>query len=433
MKFESASPCRHVFAMNLRLSPARSVLLVHRLGALILGLATVISCFAGSTYQVLLPAAPVERAGQVITFQWPAELSKNACLMDASGNQQPFQRDETGQVTFVVSRQKADQVLAYRLEAGTFSHPANVTTTQRAGEVQVVVDGHPLLAYRTNRDAPVRAGIDPKFKRAGYLHPIMTPAGQVVTDDAPANHPHHHGLWFAWSMTQFQGRAPNFWELGELKGAVEFKELIKTWSGPVHGGFIAEQRMIDFTSSAPMSVLDETWDVTAYQLPPGDIPVLLFDLVSRQRCSTPDPLVIPKYRYGGFGFRGAEGWDGRDHLSVLTSEGETDRNRANTSRVRWCYLGPAKGGSKAAGVVILGHPENFRAPQPLRVHPEMPFICFAPTQLGDFAIEPDRPLVGRYRIMTLDHAPDAAEFEAYWQGYAYPARADVQLIPLPAP
>ena len=31
-----------------------------------------------------------------------------------------------------------------------------------------------------------------------------------------------------------------------------------------------------------------------------------------------------------------------------------------------------------AGLAALVHPENFRAPQPVRVHPNEPFVCIAP-------------------------------------------------------
>ena len=54
------------------------------------------------------------------------------------------------------------------------------------------------------------------------------------------------------------------------------------------------------------------------------------------------------------------------------------------------------------GIAILCHPENFRAPQPMRLHPKEPFVCYAPSQLGDWAIEPGRPYVSRYRFVVKD-------------------------------
>ena len=36
-------------------------------------------------------------------------------------------------------------------------------------------------------------GADPAYDRSGYIHPIHTPDGRVITNDFPKNHLHHHG------------------------------------------------------------------------------------------------------------------------------------------------------------------------------------------------------------------------------------------------
>ncbi len=41
-----------------------------------------------------------------------------------------------------------------------------------------------------------------------YLHPVKTPAGAVLTVDAPADHPWHHALWFTIKLVNGE----NFWE-----------------------------------------------------------------------------------------------------------------------------------------------------------------------------------------------------------------------------
>jgi hypothetical protein len=41
-----------------------------------------------------------------------------------------------------------------------------------------------------------------------HLHPVTTPAGHVLTCDAPADHPWHHGLWFTIKYVD----GDNFWE-----------------------------------------------------------------------------------------------------------------------------------------------------------------------------------------------------------------------------
>ena len=40
-----------------------------------------------------------------------------------------------------------------------------------------------------------------KWKRANYLHPVIYPSGQVLTEDFPKDHPHHRGVFWAWHQT----------------------------------------------------------------------------------------------------------------------------------------------------------------------------------------------------------------------------------------
>jgi hypothetical protein len=71
------------------------------------------------------------------------------------------------------------------------------------------------------------------------------------------------------------------------------------------------------------------------------------------------------------------------------------------------------------------HPDNFRSPQPMRLHPNEPFFYFAPQQTGNMSIEPGKPYVSKYRFLVLDGEPNAAEIHHYWHDYANPLKANV--------
>lgn len=282
----------------------------------------------------------------------------------------------------------------------------------------------PLFAYQTVPGDLPRPDIKPAFRRGGYLHPIFTPSGRLVTDDFPANHVHHHGVWWAWTNTEFDGRKPDFWNVGDGKGRVEFVELDDTWGGPVHGGFRARHRFVDLTAAEPVTVLNEAWEVRMYT-PTNSLGLGLsasywmFDLVSNQECATTNALKLPEYRYGGIGIRGNWAWNGKDKAMFLTSEGETDREKGHATRGRWCDMGGLVDG-KRVGIAILCHPDNFRAPQPMRIHPTEPFFNFAPQQAGDMEIKPGDKFVSRYRFVVHDGPPDKAELDRLWNDYAHP-------------
>jgi len=61
----------------------------------------------------------------------------------------------------------------------------------------------------------------------------------------------------------------------------------------------------------------------------------------------------------------------------------------------------------------------------MRLHPKEPFFCFAPSQAGDWAIEPGKPYVARYRFIVKDGKPDKAQLDAFWHAYAHPPQVTV--------
>jgi hypothetical protein len=376
-------------------------------------------------YRITVPAAGSARAGQVMTFPLPADIEQPVIVTDSSGRKLSVQIDDTGLASFVIARQPANTALTFTL-AREATAPRNTITTARDGpRLDVSAEGQLLFAYWAGPRPLPDPGIDPAYLRSGFIHPVMSPAGVELTDSYPKDHRHHHGIWSPWTKTEFQGRTPDFWNMGQKKAKVEAERLVRHWSGPVHGGFIARHQFIDLSAPSPIVALHETWEVKAYDLPDAPRPARVFDLVITQTCATNDPLILPEYHYGGLGYRGPEAWNGKDRARFLTSEGITDRVAAHGTRARWCYIGGEVDG-RLAGTAILGHPDNFRAPQPMRIHPNEPFFCYAPSQLGQWQISPGEPYVARYRFVAIDGAPDRELLEAYWAGYAQPAVAVVE-------
>jgi hypothetical protein len=150
----------------------------------------------------------------------------------------------------------------------------------------------------------------------------------------------------------------------------------------------------------------------------------LFDWQSTQTCASDSPLVLPQYHYGGLGLRGHRQWDGKNNSQFLTSEGK-DRANGNGTPARWFSLS-GKVDGKPAYVAVLCAPDNFRAPQPVRLHPSEPFACYAPQTNGAMRIEPGKPYVMRYRFVVADGQPDKAELERLWNDYAKPPGVTVK-------
>jgi hypothetical protein len=380
-------------------------------------LALLVSVSAGAReFTFVITAAEREYRDALVVVPAPKELPERGQFEEGGF----FQRDAWGNVVFQVRELKRGAQKRWRAKAADV--PAGAKAAQTDGQVTLRVGNRDLLVYQGAETELPRPDIKPIFKRGGYIHPVFSPSGKAITDDYPPNHIHHHGIWAPWTKTVFEGRAPDFWNMGEGKGKVEFVRFGEHWSGPIHSGFTAEQRHIDLTSGKPVVALNESWTVTAYNVG-GDYRV--FDLVLTQSCASASALQLPKYHYGGLGLRGNWAWNGANNCFFLTSNGETNRVKGNETRGNWCHMGGVVDGT-LTGIAVLCHPGNFRAPQPMRLHPSEPFFCYAPSQLGDWAIEPGKPYVARYRFVVKDGAPDPRQLDRLWADYATPPRVEIR-------
>ncbi|HKA17838.1 MAG TPA: PmoA family protein [Blastocatellia bacterium] len=381
------------------------------------------------TTYLTVAAGNLDRRESIVRFAIPKTLkAKSYVLRDDAGKAFPVQVDADGTAAFVLPELKASATKRFRLEeapeGGITNGSSNAAQAIRDGDhLTVTVSGRKALTFQGGPGELPSSSIKPVFRQGGYIHPVFTPSGRIVTDDYPPDHFHHHGIWFAWTKTEFQGRHPDFWNVGDGTGKVEFVALDQSWSGPVHAGFKSRNRSLDVSAPSPVTVLNEQWLVTVYNVGQGSKPFVMFDLVSTQDLATDSPLILPEYRYGGLGFRGHRQWLAKDNCEFLTSEGK-DRSNGHGTRARWCHIG-GKIDGQPAGIAILDHPSNFRAPQAMRINPDQPFFCYSPSLTGDWRIEPGKSYVSRYRFVVYDGAPDRAELDRVWNDYANPVTVTI--------
>jgi hypothetical protein len=347
---------------------------------------------------LLLQEAPLEASAPNVTE--PHRLLKD-------GQEIPFQRSGD-RVVFLGKNEPGD----YLFTPGAAATFPKVECVDDGKGLTITVAGKKVLRY----NHAVIEQPDPVFSRSGYLHPIWTPSGKVITNDSPKDHLHHHGIWSAWTSSEFEGRKSNFWESKAKQGRIECVKVEETFSGPVFGGFKARHRFINLNGAAEKVVLEEVWEVRVYALSDR----FVFDLVSTQTCATDQPLVIKEYRYGGIGFRGSADWEGKTGVDFLTSEGK-GRVDGHATQAKWVSAFGKIGGAEAS-IGFLGHPSDFRFPQPLRIHPDEPFFNWAVPQGGTFSIEPGKPYVARYRFIVADGALRTQDLDGAWKAYAEPAK-----------
>ncbi len=369
-------------------------------------------------------AGAYDRKGSIVTFKFPIAVEAGVyALKDEDGRITPLQVDQANSGWFILDYLPAGSSAEFMLDLQPATNLSDspladgrVSSQMDDAIVTFSADGKKVLSYYHRENDPPEE-LDERYRRGGYIHPFYSPGGVVLTSHLNVDqHPHHSGIWSAWTNTRFEDRNPDFWNVHGDRGRVDVDSLITKWDGPVFGGFRSAHRFTDLSGEEPVTALNEIWDVKVYASPLGD-KVHVFDLTVTQTVNSDRPLLLPEYRYGGIGFRGHTDWNDPEKCFFLTSGGLGRDGHA--TRARWAHMGGYSEG-ELGGFAILGHTSNYRFPQTMRIHPTEPFFNFAPTQLGDMSIQPGIPFITRYRIVTHDGEPDAGLIDRLWFDYAYP-------------
>jgi hypothetical protein len=297
------------------------------------------------------------------------------------------------------------------------------------GDLNASCGGRPLLRYR-RRVVEGPRGTDALLARSGYIHPVHAPCGSVVTNDFSPDHLHQRGVFSAWTKTgvTLDGEAlhPDFWNLHQGSGRVR-SDGVEVLAGG-RPGFRAQHIFEARWRDQWEPVLDDAWEVRfprqCVSDPSAPGAAHIFDITSRQKPR--HALELPQYHYGGMAVRGSGQWAKGSDMTVLTSEGK-DRAGADGARARWVAMSGAVDG-KQAGIALLEHPANLRAPNAVRMHPEMPYFVFALPQSGPITLEAGREYLFRFRVVAFNGRARAALLDEMWNELAdSQARASEQI------
>lgn len=374
--------------------------------------------------EIRIDAGAIDRDEDIVSFYLPNYVAEGIYMIkDEEEKESSLQVDANNRGWLLISELSAGDHRTYFFDSRWKSESATNSYEIDEDRITLKSGQRDVLSYFHGSNDPPQE-LDDRYKRGGYIHPVYTPSGVVVTNHLNADlHPHHSGIWSAWTNTRFQDRRPDFWNIHNNSGRVDQVDgLQETWSGPVFTGFRSKHHFIDLSANEPVVALNEQWEVRAYWTQ-GNYHI--FDLTVTQSVNSNETLYLPEYHYGGVGFRGHRDWDDPENGTFLTSEGLGREGHATL--VNWTHIGGESEG-KLAGITVMSHPSNFRHPQPVRIHPNEPFFNFAPQQLGEMMIEDGFPYIARYRFIVYDGAPDPSLLDQLWSEYAYPTGVTVLAI-----
>jgi len=279
-----------------------------------------------------------------------------------------------------------------------------------------------ILSYRFATMYPPE-GINPLFKRSGFIHPLWSPGGEILTRVQAPDHYHHYGIWGPWTLTHIDNRKVDFWNLAEGEGTVQFAGFLSETVGDVFSGFRALQQHIDFGAKGEDQIaINEILDVRIWNI---NEKVRVIDYTTILNTPLPNGIMLDAYRYGGgIGFRATEKWT-KDNSTVLTSEGKT-RIDADGTNARWCIVEGESGVAEGrSGILFLSHPLNRAHPESMRVWPmdanggrgDM-YFEFTPIRHASWKLEKGNSYLLKYRMIVFDGTIDKKTAEMYWSSFS---------------
>ncbi len=293
-------------------------------------------------------------------------------------------------------------VLILLLSPAFAAAQSSFTLDQQDGAVLLKTpDGKPVLRYVTKNPADSKLSAN----SACFLHPIYTPAGQVVTDLAPDDHRHHRGAFLGW-FAMHGAKDADFWGWGQYaptKDRIIENRSVKLASADADHATLAIRNEWMVEGEV---MIDEQLRISARR----EGALYVIDWSTRLTPRT--EVLLDPSAFGGFCVRSRK--DGT--FTILDAKGvvtlpdphhlkpETDWPSAD-----WYALSLKPSAGNSVGLAVIDHPDNPRT----RWHNNRAVWMINPciTALGSVVFKPDQPLMLRYRMVACDGEVPAKDID----------------------
>lgn len=208
---------------------------------------------------------------------------------------------------------------------------------------QLLEDGQPRLFYQTATKSE-----NGQYPRANYIHPLYGFDGEVITEDFPADHLHHRGVFWTWHQLYVDGkRVADPW----ISEGIEWK--VTQVNPKVSGDNEAELQAVIIWKSDDRDIVEERLHVSYERVDP-ELYKLTFDIQLK-------PLVANVQLGGSEDAKGYGGFSPRVKLGETV--GFYDRNGKVTPQELPVNGGPwiniTRENTEDPGIVIFGEPEKL--------------------------------------------------------------------------
>jgi hypothetical protein len=264
-------------------------------------------------------------------------------------------------------------------------------------------DSQPVLVY--NFGLMSLRGVRDAGTRSSYVHPIYGLDGEVLTDDFPADHYHHHGLFWGWPHVKIGDREYDLWKMQGIR--IDFQRwLTKEVSDNratlrvENGWFVGDKKVMSETVRLkvyPATPDGRNVDV-ALTWTPTDKPVLLGGAEGKS--------------YGGVTLRFAP----REGTVITVPNGRTTEDLLVT-RLPWADLSAQfKGAPRPSGATLFVRPDHPGYP-PEWMTREYGVLAIGWPGVKAIALPVGKSVDCHYRLWIHRGVPEAAAIQREYDAY----------------
>jgi hypothetical protein len=270
---------------------------------------------------------------------------------------------------------------------------STLTIKQEAGAVIVrSSNGRAILQYQLQRPAQSKLAVE----SGCYFHPVATPKGVVLTEEAPADHPHHRGIFLGW-VEMHGTKDADFWGWGQPaptgRRRIVNKKVADLEAGPGQASFRAENEWI----AEDEVLIREILETKLSALANAYVIDLTYTLTPRA------DIKLARWAFSGFCVRLRR--DGQ--LEALGPDGpvQLPNPKHTEPQSDWpsapCYDFTLQlNNNRSAGVAVLDHPKNPKALW--HNHRDVRMLNPCIVAPGEVTLKANSPLVLRYQVVAHD-------------------------------
>jgi hypothetical protein len=256
---------------------------------------------------------------------------------------------------------------------------------------------------------------DHRRTRGCYIHPLWGLNGEVLTDDFPRDHYHHHGVYWTWPHVGVDGREYNLWSGNNIVD--RFQGWIAKQAGPVAAVLAVDNAW--FIQKKPGKgefdrkvMLERVW-MQPYAAS-GDARAIDLDLFFVPHGQPVTLWGAGGKSYGGLTVRFKP--KSRSEATIIVEEGVTKADLPDTE-LKWAdFTTQYEGVPHRSGGAVFIHPGHPDYPPTWLTRHYGP-LCVGWPGVDKETFEPGKPIRLRYRLWLHEkpgeHQRLLKEYEAF--------------------